>query len=582
MFGRVTRRKTLSALATATVGIAASWQRPRDPGTKPLGLTGNIVPLEAFGAKNWSQALMDACSYLKAKGGGTITVGTGDKAFEKTCKLNFCNDIKITGYGARFVRDWAHSNGNGDMLSVSMSENFVLEGITIFGDSEAYGVNGSYGAHNLNISGCRNIVLRQIKSTHAVTDGVRINRVAAGILDGVSVADTDSNGAFYDCIVECGGRQGLSVIACSSLLVSGGRIVDTGKSSAGFIAPGASVDLERNVPAYPPRNVRLVGVEFGGGKSGVIVNVDSVDTVIENCTIKNAASYGIINTGSNTRVINTRVVDCGRPKRPSIVNGNARSGSVPSSLTLDGVEIVGAIHGGINVEDRTITYIRNTVVRDGANYGLRWATTAGADLGEEGLLDIDGLRVERLHASEPIKNVAYLFGARINLPAILRRIVLDPKSAKGTSIGCGARLDTLLNVREMSDWHILSTFPSFAVSGMENVSIAQRNTEFSGTSSSVNHPKFQLIEEDSSISLSVRRNAPQIMHSGMLTADRSVSLSKKRASVGDKFRITRTGGGTFKLNVGDGPLKSLATDAWCEVIYDGSVWRLMASGVLYD
>lgn len=65
-----------------------------------------------------------------------------------------------------------------------------------------------------------------------------------------------------------------------------------------------------------------------------------------------------------------------------------------------------------------------------------------------------------------------------------------------------------------------------------------------------------------------------------LTTDKTVTLSTANAFVGARFRIVRTGGGAFNLNVGAGPLKALAANQWCEVDYDGSAWFLSAYGSL--
>lgn len=68
-----------------------------------------------------------------------------------------------------------------------------------------------------------------------------------------------------------------------------------------------------------------------------------------------------------------------------------------------------------------------------------------------------------------------------------------------------------------------------------------------------------------------------------LTADRAVTLSTTGAYRGAKWRIVREASatGAFNLNVGTGPLKALGSaGTWCEVEYDGSAWRLTASGSL--
>lgn len=45
-----------------------------------------------------------------------------------------------------------------------------------------------------------------------------------------------------------------------------------------------------------------------------------------------------------------------------------------------------------------------------------------------------------------------------------------------------------------------------------------------------------------------------------------------------RFRVTRTGGGAFTLSVGG--LKALSTGQWCEVVYNGSGYTLVAYGTL--
>jgi len=76
-------------------------------------------------------------------------------------------------------------------------------------------------------------------------------------------------------------------------------------------------------------------------------------------------------------------------------------------------------------------------------------------------------------------------------------------------------------------------------------------------------------------------NAPVVIHTATLgIADRTITLSTTNARNGSRFRIVRTGGGAFNLLVGSPTLKTLATNTWCEVEYDGSAWNLVAYGTL--
>ncbi|MGH2604416.1 MAG: hypothetical protein ACRDJ9_34130, partial [Dehalococcoidia bacterium] len=67
-----------------------------------------------------------------------------------------------------------------------------------------------------------------------------------------------------------------------------------------------------------------------------------------------------------------------------------------------------------------------------------------------------------------------------------------------------------------------------------------------------------------------------------LTANRAVTLSGTGAFNGAAFRIVRTAAatGASTLDVGTGPLKSLAVGQWCDVEHNGSAWMLTAFGAL--
>jgi hypothetical protein len=90
----------------------------------------------------------------------------------------------------------------------------------------------------------------------------------------------------------------------------------------------------------------------------------------------------------------------------------------------------------------------------------------------------------------------------------------------------------------------------------------------------------ETIATDAAFTLTPYSSAQRILHTGTLTANRTVTLSTTNAFAGLTFRITRTGGGAFNLNVGTGPLKALATNTWGEFTYDGSAWYLSAYGAL--
>lgn len=90
----------------------------------------------------------------------------------------------------------------------------------------------------------------------------------------------------------------------------------------------------------------------------------------------------------------------------------------------------------------------------------------------------------------------------------------------------------------------------------------------------------QTIATDADVTLTPHANAPTVIHTGTLTADRAVTLATTNAVAGDRFTIKRTGGGAFNLNVGTGPLRAMAADQWATFEYDGSAWVLITAGAL--
>lgn len=90
----------------------------------------------------------------------------------------------------------------------------------------------------------------------------------------------------------------------------------------------------------------------------------------------------------------------------------------------------------------------------------------------------------------------------------------------------------------------------------------------------------QTVSADANFVLSHQESAPRIRHTAVLTAHRTATLSTRGAAPGASFIITRTGSGGFELRVGEGPLKALKPNTWCEVTFDGEAWYLSRSGEL--
>lgn len=92
----------------------------------------------------------------------------------------------------------------------------------------------------------------------------------------------------------------------------------------------------------------------------------------------------------------------------------------------------------------------------------------------------------------------------------------------------------------------------------------------------------QVVSTDANFTLTPSTDKINVIHTGTLTANRTVTLSTTGVYDGAAFRVTRTGGGAFNLNVGTGPLKAMTTNTWADFVYDatGAAWKLAAYGAL--
>lgn len=86
---------------------------------------------------------------------------------------------------------------------------------------------------------------------------------------------------------------------------------------------------------------------------------------------------------------------------------------------------------------------------------------------------------------------------------------------------------------------------------------------------------------DNSITIAVGTDAVTQRFATTLTANRTVTFSTSNAVNGDKFRITRTGGGAFNLGTtGTFNNKSLTQNQWADYEFSGSGWYLTGFGSL--
>lgn len=91
-------------------------------------------------------------------------------------------------------------------------------------------------------------------------------------------------------------------------------------------------------------------------------------------------------------------------------------------------------------------------------------------------------------------------------------------------------------------------------------------------------PSLSTIATDAGATFTATASSSIIFHTGVLTADRTITLSTAGVSSGWTERFVRTGAGAFNLSIGG--LKNLAQNTWCDVVYNGSAFVLVGYGTL--
>lgn len=91
-------------------------------------------------------------------------------------------------------------------------------------------------------------------------------------------------------------------------------------------------------------------------------------------------------------------------------------------------------------------------------------------------------------------------------------------------------------------------------------------------------PAITTIATDAAATVTPSVTYTQVFHTGTLTAARTITLTTAGQTTGSVIRFTRAGSGAFNLNIG--ALKALATNTWCDVIFNGTAWVLTAYGTL--
>lgn len=135
-----------------------------------------------------------------------------------------------------------------------------------------------------------------------------------------------------------------------------------------------------------------------------------------------------------------------------------------------------------------------------------------------------------------------------------------------------------------TNWNDMATYARLqivVVAGGVVTTVADHRAGLWGSHGPAERPaRVSADRGDVSVTLTAGVDATTQRFATTLTAARTVALSTSGAINGDKFRVVRTGLGSFSLDVGG--LKSIpsSTAGWVDVEFDGTAWRLTGYGAL--
>jgi hypothetical protein len=438
-----------------------------------------FVDVSSFGAVGDGIA-DDTTSFQNAinaiANGGTLYLSNN-----KTYKINGSlvignkNNIIIEGNGSTIKRGTAPIvESDNLLLALVLSNNICIKNLTLHGDNETLGKLEAVD-HNLGIYGCKNVWLGNVKSMYSPCDGFYINRIGTGnTFQGVTAAaDTQSEQiTMINCIADYNARQGMSIISVTSLIATNCKFNNTGKSTAGNLAPSAGVDLEPNTTfPYVPHHVTFTNCEFVGNSGGHCIASDKVISIIfDNCKLEDGGSYGISSNAAYTSVRNCKFKNTGASARPNFQ-------IVPTENIMPKGELINCefesmIFGAMYYTECSYLDIKNCTIKDGANFGIRSFTSVLYPA--KGKLTVDGLTIERLYESTPPSGSAYIMGNN-SANVELKNILIDRDNATGTPIENGMILASYTNVQLAQNIDIKGTFATTLYSGWGNIKTARDN-----------------------------------------------------------------------------------------------------------
>lgn len=609
------------------VGLNSVYVRKDDPpyNVQSYGAAGN-------GATNDAAAIQSAIDAAASAGGGTVLFPEGVYKINSPLVVSTSN-IRLVGESGAAI------DGSGIVASTTLSDKFAIDASGSLAAPVALTANLAKDASVVTVGSTATFVagdMVRITSSQDYVDGTGADYGNRGALHRIKSVDsatqlTLTTPSFF-AYTTAAGASIAKVNALRGFVVDSLKITmgGTGKSHSGVQVSYADSPLVRLIDISGCEDT---GIEFRTVWGGWV----------EKCRVRNAVSGSLGNTGygvcvleasRDTQILSSNFDNCrhavaGGGVIVSIlvkVRGNLATNCIDASFDcheeswwweFEGNTVIGGAGDGILIRGQAAT-VRNNVIRNtGANgihvrsYDISTTPLAGPQVTDNDVENTNGVNIQwegtadcriaggRIAGNRLVRGKFGNINVWLSDDLTIENNECDTTHTSGGSDGNNIRIigSSLTSrcqrivirgctFRNAENRWIKADFTNgltiencYVVNNVNTAHLASivdakvrdiTGPAAPGVSSTVN--------TDASLTLTPMISAETLLHTGTLTANRTITLSTTNAYVGARFRVVRTGGGAFTLSVGG--LKSLGIGSWAEVMYDGSLWVLVAYGTL--
>ena len=191
----------------------------------------------------------------------------------------------VVDFGGSSIYNLSKSiQDNGNTIFIYYGENIKIKNLNIYGTLEETKITNKH--HGIFIMGGNSIVLDNIKIFKFGGDGILISRLNYGPVKHLS---EPTNIKLNRITSQYNGRQGMSIICGTNIIVENSMFLDTGYYNEDTVNPGAGIDIEPNqventekIPVHVViRNCKFINNKLGLSAGVMPIKDSSIERKVE-------------------------------------------------------------------------------------------------------------------------------------------------------------------------------------------------------------------------------------------------------------------------------------------------------------